>query len=563
MRSALFCLRGLMPALAGIGIALCVLPLGGVPGRAAAAPLSISIVGNHFVDGSGRTIRLLGVNHTSSEYGCVDGFGYDDGHFDDSDAAAIASWGANAVRIPLNEDCWLGINGQPNSNEGANPPLTSQGYQREIESYVADLNAHGIYAILDLHWTAPGTQVALEQQPMPDQDHSPAFWTSVASTFKGNPAVVFDLFNEPYDPTDPKSGDDQSPSDKVSWNCWEAGTQNGPAGGTPCSTAAYDENNVKTTTYQVAGLQTLLNAVRNAGATQPVLAGGLDFANDLGEDDHGQEWMDHAPNDPLDEEAASFHNYMGKSCDNANCWKNTIAPIAAHVPVVTGEFDEDNFDEAKCPNKAPSTFDADYMTWADSTGVSYLAWGWIVEPKDEQDSDGCSAFYLIDNYANHTPAQPNGVALHDHLHALASTSTPTSTTTSSKGSSTTTKTTAPARRHSSAGKPPVKLETFSASINSDGTTAAYTLRSAQNCTGTLTGQTVNSYGSPKRHKVSLGTVHFTLKAGKTKTIVLPLTTAARGLLAGKRSLAVQITIALGSVQNRRTITHRTSTLYRG
>ena len=395
MRTNLLHRRRSLAAFAAILCAISISLLGGLPAKAAKTHLSISIVGNHFVDGSGHTIRLLGVNHTSAEYGCVDGFGYDDGHFDNADAAAIASWGANAVRIPLNEDCWLGINGQPNSNEGADPPLTKAGYQQEIENYVADLNAHGIYAILDLHWTAPGTQVALEQQPMPDQDHSPAFWSSVASTFKNNRAVVFDLFNEPYDPTDPKSGDDQNASDKVSWNCWETGTENGPNGGANCSTAAYNENNTKTTTYRVAGLQTLLNAIRSAGAKQPVLSGGLDFANDLGDRDHGREWIDHAPNDPLNQEAASFHNYMGKQCDNAACWKHTIAPIAAHVPVVTGEFDEDNFDERKC-GKSPSKFDAHYMNWADSAGVSYLAWGWIVESQKERDADRCSAFYLIE-----------------------------------------------------------------------------------------------------------------------------------------------------------------------
>ena len=87
-------------------------------------PLSIAIQGNHFVNGAGQTIRLLGVNHPSSEYACVDGFGYNDGHQDDADAAAIASWNANAVRVPLNEDCWLGINGQPNSSQG--PPDRSR-----------------------------------------------------------------------------------------------------------------------------------------------------------------------------------------------------------------------------------------------------------------------------------------------------------------------------------------------------------------------------------------------------------------------------------------------------
>jgi endoglucanase len=521
-------------ALAAVAVTIGTSLLSGSPGIAASPRLSISIVGNHFVDGSGHTIRLLGVNHTSAEYGCVDGFGYDDGHFDNKDAAAIASWGANAVRIPLNEDCWLGINGQPNSNEGADPALTEAGYRHEITTYVADLNAHGIYAILDLHWTAPGNQVALEQQPMPDQDHSPAFWSSVASTFKKNPAVVFDLFNEPYDPTDMRSGSDKNASDKVTWDCWETGTQPDAVGGgapaDPCFTQAYDENNNPTTRYQVAGLQTLLDAIRHTGARQPVLAGGLDFANDLGDNDNGAAWMDHAPDDPLNQEAASFHNYMGEGCGNATCWKATIAPIAKHVPVVTGEFDEDNFDESKCHEKH-STFDARYMKWADSAGVSYLAWGWIVETQAEQNADGCSAFVLINNYSHYTPSQPNGVALYQHLRALRDTS--------------------------------IKLTTFSASVRSGGANVGFRLRSAQSCRGTLTGTTVHSYatGTGKPHKTSLGSVRFTLKARHAKTVGLTLSKAAHQLLVARGSLKVRITIALTSAQHRRTVIHRTVTLH--
>jgi hypothetical protein len=390
--------------------------LGSLPAEAAKTPLSISIVGNHFVNGSGHTIRLLGVNHPSAEYGCVEGYGYDDGHFDDADAAAIASWGADAVRIPLNEDCWLGINGQPNSDEGATPPLTQGGYRSEITRYVAALNRHGVYAILDLHWSAPGTQVALEGQPMPDYNHSPAFWKSVASTFKNNHAVVFDLYNEPFDPTDAWPGEDLSGADKVSWNCWATGTRSGRAGGAACSTTAYDENNATTTTYRVAGMQTLVNAVRRAGATQPVLLGGLDWANDLG--DHGQAWLTHAPHDPLNQEAVSFHNYMDAPCAAKTCWNTAIVGVAKHVPVVTGEFDETNFLEPRCGRKTPSTFDERYMDWADAHGVSYLAWGWTVTTPTQRDADGCHAFYLIANYTKYTPAAPNGTAVHSHLRAL-------------------------------------------------------------------------------------------------------------------------------------------------
>ena len=63
--------------------------------------------------------------------------------------AAMTSWHINAVRLPLNEDCWLGINGAPARYSGAR-------YRAAIRAYVARLNHAGLYVILDLHWSAPG-----------------------------------------------------------------------------------------------------------------------------------------------------------------------------------------------------------------------------------------------------------------------------------------------------------------------------------------------------------------------------------------------------------------------
>ena len=522
------------------------------PALAAAAPLSIKVAGNHFVNGEGQTIRLLGVDRTSSEYGCVDGFGYDDGHFDDADAAAIASWNANAVRVPLNEDCWLGINGQPNSDQGASPLLTAAGYRQEIESYVADLNAHGIYAILDLHWTAPAGQVALEQQPMPDFDHSPAFWTSVATAFKGDPGVVFDAFNEPYDPTDPRSGDDANPNDTISWNCWESGTSNGPSGGSPCFTSAYDEDGNATTRYRVAGMQTLVDAIRATGATQPVMVGGLNFANDL------SQWADHAPDDPLDQEAASFHNYMGQACDNAGCWNSEVAPIAANVPVVTGEFAEDDFENATCADRARNSFDEEYMDWADQHGVSYLAWAWIVPTAEEIASEGCSAFYLIDDYG-YTPASPNGTALRSHLLSLPvggvalapAPATPTPPSGAGGGGG-------PKRQ------PSISLTAFHARVERGGAAVAFELRSSANCQGVLSGLTEKRFatrksGSRRRKRVPLGSASFKLLAGKQKTIVLVLPAPARSLLKAKGSLPARFTLSLTGPSGH-AVGHRTATL---
>jgi len=520
-------MRWLAVASAAIGVAIFVLALGQTRSSAAGAPLSISISGNHFVNGAGQPIRLLGVNHASFEYACDEGYAYDDGHMTDADAATVASWNANAVRVPLNEDCWLGINGDPSNSQAPDPPLTQAGYLQAVKDYVAALHAHGLYAILDLHWSAPGAHKADGQQPMPD-DHSAAFWSSVAATFKNDPAVVFDVFNEPFSPGDPRSGDD--PAHPVSWDCWANGG---------CTVPRYSNTATREAdVYTAAGMQALVTAIRNTGATQPVLVGGLDYANDL------SEWLTHAPNDPLNQEAASFHNYMGKACDNVSCWNSQIAPVAANVPVVTGEFDEDNYLEPQCANHTPSTFDQDYMTWADQHGVGYLAWGWWVLSQQEKDGAGCSAFYLLDDY-NGTPAAPNGTALHDHLLSLGGVNP------GNGGGSTTS-------------KPRIKLKTFKASVASGGSKVRFTLRSAQSCRGRLTGQTVSKYAvssaKHKRRKVSLGSVRFSLKAGKSKTVVLKLSKASRRLLKAKHKLKVRITITLTSAANSRTVIHRRITL---
>jgi endoglucanase len=531
----------------GIGFAVLSPLLGGASAGAQAA-LEISISGNHFVNGlngSGKTIQLRGVNVSSSEYACAENYGYDDGDYTNATAAAIAAWGANAVRIPLNEDCWLSTNLPAGDSYGG------AGYQHEIESFVSDLNADGIYAILDLHWTAPGNQTALEQQPMPDMDHSPAFWTSVATAFKSKPAVVFDLFNEPYDPTDLRSGNDGNASDAVTWGCWESGTKPDVVGGgappVPCYTQAYDENGNPTVRYEIVGMQTLLTDIRDVGATQPIMVGGLDYADDLGDTNDanggGQGWMQHAPDDPLNQEAASFHNYQGEGCDNQSCWENTVKSVAAHVPVVTGEFAEDNYLAAGCnADPGASTFDDRYMNWSDTNGVSYLAWVWLVDDAPQPGDDACDRHGLLSSY-NGTPVAPNGTAVHNHLTALA------------KGTGT-----------GPNGKPAVTLRSFSATVQSGGSAVKFVLRSAQKCTGTITGQTVNPYAlttiERKSREVSLGSVKFSLKANRSKTVVLKLSKASKKLLAAKRSLKVQITITLTSAGHRRTVLHRTTTLHR-
>ena len=364
---------------------------GGRAGSAGAAPaLSVRVSGNHLVDGSGNVLELHGVDRSGTEYACIQGWGIFDGPSDAASVAAIASWHVNAVRVPLNEDCWLGINGVSSSYGGA-------AYQQAIVNYVNLLNQDGMYAILDLHWSAPGTTAATGQEPVPDQDHSPAFWASVANTFKANPAVLFDLFNEPY----PDSNTDNT----AAWTCWEDG---GSCAGV---------------SFTAAGMQELVNTVRATGATNVIMLGGIQYAGTL---DH---WATYRPTDPDGQLAASFHNYNFGGCVTTSCWSSSLAAIG-NVPLITGELGE---------NDGAASFIDSYMNWADANGVSYLAWTW--------DTWGCgSPISLITNY-NGTACASYGTGYQQHLAALAASGPPPTTTTTTTTTIAPTTTTSPPRHH--------------------------------------------------------------------------------------------------------------------
>jgi len=325
----------------------------------AGGALSVHVAGNQLVNGAGQPVRLVGVDRSGTEYACAQGWGIFDGPSDQASVAAVASWGINAVRIPLNEDCWLGIN-------GVDPQWSGQNYQQAIEQYVALLGAANIVTILDLHWSAPGDELAMGQQVMADADHSTSFWSSVASAFRSNPAVIFDLYNEP---------------NNISWDCWLNGCTIPASGSTPA--------------WQATGMQSLVDAVRQAGATQPVLIGGLDWAGDL------SGWLANQPVDPLHQEVASVHVYNFSGCASVQCWDTNYAPVSAVVPVIAGEVGE---------NSCTVTFPDTFFDWADANDVSYLAWTW--------DTWGCPEA-LINSYDG-TPSASWGAAYQTHLASLPS-----------------------------------------------------------------------------------------------------------------------------------------------
>ena len=145
-------------------VALAALVLCAAPAKA--APW-IGVDGNRLVDGGGHTVRLLGVNRSGTEYSCRQGYGSFDGPSDAASILVMKRWQINTVRVPLNETCWLGIN-------GIAPELGGEAYQRAIGAWVSRLEQAGLYIVLDLHVAAPGARQATGIIPMPDADHAPA-----------------------------------------------------------------------------------------------------------------------------------------------------------------------------------------------------------------------------------------------------------------------------------------------------------------------------------------------------------------------------------------------------
>jgi hypothetical protein len=315
-----------------------------------ASTLAVHVSGNRLVAADGSNLQLRGVDFSGAQYECTTNAGKVwDTPADDRALAGMVAWHVNAVRLPLNEDCWLGINGLPLR-------YTSSVYRAAIHRWVAQLHDHGIYVLLNLHVAAPGTQRSLHEIEMADADHGPTFWTSVANSFRNDPAVVFDLYNEPK---------------HIGWPCWRDG----------CSSP-----------YRIAGMQSLIDGVRKTGAIQPVVADGITYANNL------NRWLQFEPRDPLAQLAAGFHTYHdGLGCGNQACWDAVLVPIAARVPIISGEIGE--FDCAQA-------FVDRFMQWADEHQVSYLAWAW--------NAYSCSKEPSLLSSLNGTPS-PYGLGVHDHL----------------------------------------------------------------------------------------------------------------------------------------------------
>ena len=198
------------------------------------APGGYYVHGNTICTADGRSHLFHGVDRPSLEWRT------DGENLSAADFALMASWKANVVRVALNQDFWL-----------MGSKFYDPTYATRVDSVVAWAEAAGLDVILDLHWSDQGMLGSCSpskgcQQFMADIN-SKTFWTEVATRYKGDGRVLFELYNEPHD---------------VPWTTWQKGGTTGSG-------------------WEVVGMQQLYDAVRAAGADNLVIVGGLNWAFDL------------------------------------------------------------------------------------------------------------------------------------------------------------------------------------------------------------------------------------------------------------------------------------------
>jgi hypothetical protein len=279
---------------------------GGV--RPPVAPDGYYVQGASIFHESGTRHVFRGVSRPSLEWSFAGQF------LSAEDFRRIADWGANVVRLPLNQAFWL---------SGA--ALHDPGYRATVHQAVRWARDAGLDVILDLHWSDRGDLANTSPGPQRMADaNSLAFWREVAATYKDDGRVIFELYNEPHD---------------IPWTVWRDG---GPSGDG----------------FVAVGMQALYEAIRAEGAKNLVIAGGLDFAYDLrGIPQHRLQGYNIAY-------ATHPYDFPGKQPAD---WPADWEFLAATDPVIVTEFG--SFDCA-------TAFTQAVIDRAEAVGASWVAWAW-------------------------------------------------------------------------------------------------------------------------------------------------------------------------------------------
>jgi len=335
----------------------------------AAGPYTVR--GNTILDAQGRPYAFHGVARDGLEFSCRG-----DAYLTLPYLALLGPpvpgvsgtfWYSNTVRLPLSEAFWL--HGQPQQH------CTSTSYQILVRKTIDTLLLLHLNVIIDLQWTDAGGQSTGGTWQMPDED-SVLFWQQMARLYGNYPAVLFELYNEPH--PYPSTGDP--------WGCWRAGCQ-----------VVHDDSNDfycgcrLSFDYRAVGMQTLVDTIRQAGANNLILAGGLNWGYDLSK----------LPLYALSGANIVYdtHPYPYQGKLTLSDWQAGFGQISATYPVMSAESGEYDCKAAFLQRLVP---------YLDAHHISWIGWAWYAQ------GSPCSFPQLVSDYYG-TPEPAMGMYIYQTL----------------------------------------------------------------------------------------------------------------------------------------------------
>jgi len=268
-----------------------------------ATPAALKVVGTQLVTADGQPVRLRGVNCASMEWS-DDG----QGHILKTVEVVVNEWHANLIRLPLSQDRWFGK--APEQKDGG------KAYRALVRQLVDFCAAHNAYILLDLHWSDAGEWGKnIGQHNLPDKN-SIAFWKDLAPRYRHQPAVLFDLYNEPS---------------HITWDQWLKG---GPVTET-------DKKTKITLAYEAVGLPALVEAIRSTGAKNVIVAGGINWAYELEGIPGARELADPKGHGIIYAAHPYPHPYEHIGRETLAKWTARTEAFAQKLPLIVTEFGSD------------------------------------------------------------------------------------------------------------------------------------------------------------------------------------------------------------------------------
>ncbi|WP_309383845.1 glycoside hydrolase family 5 protein [Cerasicoccus frondis] len=290
-------------------------------------PKMLKVVGNRLHDPDGNEVWLQGVNAGGLETLPMDEQPVK------SLVVAIDEWHANCVRVPMKEEFWWG--------ESAYQKDGGAGYRAIIDKMITLAANRGAYIVIDLH-----------RYRAPKQVHAD-FWKEFAELYKDHPAVLFDVMNEPHG---------------ISWEIWRNGGWVGTKEGKDESAFLTADEKKKNQGFESIGMQGLVDAVRSTGAKNIVIAGGVEWCNDLSGIVNGYALDDRDGNGIM----YSWHTYNWHKG-----WKEKVMEVAEKHPIFLGEVGADPKKMDFIPHdiqEDPETFVPDMLGFIQKYKINWTGW---------------------------------------------------------------------------------------------------------------------------------------------------------------------------------------------